>query len=101
MECNGELRARQRAGHLGSDAARPCRGSPPALGQGHALRPQDRRSVPTGRPAAIDSPLYLKELREVFEVGATNSSRRPPELTDAAHFGKSLGYKVGTRPRAR
>ena len=51
-------------------------------------------------PAAIDSPRYLKELLEVFDVGATNSSRRPPELTDAARFWQISGVQ-GWNPAAR
>ena len=96
----GELRARQRPGHLGCDAARPCPGSPSALGQSHALRPQDRRSIPTGRPGSYRQPTLPQGTREVFEVGATNSSRRPPELTDAARFWQISGIQ-GWNPAAR
>ena len=66
--------------------------TPFALKTGDQFRP--------GAPAAIDSPRYLKELREVFEVGATNSSRRPPELTDAARFWQISGIQ-GWNPAAR
>ena len=62
------------------------------------LRPGDQ--FRPGAPAAIDSPRYLKEMREVFEVGATNSSRRPPELTDAARFWQISGIQ-GWNPAAR
>jgi hypothetical protein len=66
--------------------------TPFALKTGDQFRP--------GAPAAIDSPRYLKELREVFEVGATNSSRRSPELTDAARFWQISGVQ-GWNPAAR
>jgi PAP2 superfamily len=66
--------------------------TPFALKTGDQFRP--------GAPADIDSPRYLKELREVFEVGATNSSRRPPELTDAARFWQISGVQ-GWNPAAR
>ena len=66
--------------------------TPFALKTGDQFRP--------GAPAAIDSPRYLKELREVFEVGATNSSRRTPELTDAARFWQISGIQ-GWNPAAR
>jgi hypothetical protein len=66
--------------------------TPFALKTGDQFRP--------GAPAAIDSPRYLKELREVFEVGATNSSRRSPELTDAARFWQISGIQ-GWNPAAR
>lgn len=66
--------------------------TPFALKTGDQFRP--------GAPAAIDSPRYLKELREVFEVGATNSSRRPPELADAARFWQISGVQ-GWNPAAR
>ena len=39
-------------------------------------------------------------MREVFEVGATNSSRRPSELTDAARFWQISGIQ-GWNPAAR
>ena len=66
--------------------------APFALKTGDQFRP--------GAPAAIDSPRHLKELLEVFEVGATNSSRRPPELTDAARFWQISGVQ-GWNPAAR
>jgi hypothetical protein len=66
--------------------------TPFALKTGDQFRPS--------APAAIDSPRYLKELREVFEVGATNSSRRLPELTDAARFWQISGVQ-GWNPTAR
>jgi hypothetical protein len=66
--------------------------TPFALKSGDQFRP--------GAPTAIDSPRYLKELREVFEVGATNSGRRTPELTDAARFWQISGIQ-GWNPAAR
>jgi hypothetical protein len=66
--------------------------TPFALKTGDQFRP--------GPPAAIDGPRYLKELREVLEVGATNSTRRPPELTDAALFWQISGVQ-GWNPAAR
>src|SRR4029077_17900637 len=66
--------------------------TPFALKTGDQFRPD--------APADIDSPRYLKELREVFEVGATNSSSRPPELTDAGRFWQISGIQ-GWNPAAR
>ena len=51
-------------------------------------------------PAGIDSANYLAELRQVQEIGAANSSKRPPEKTDAAKFwvqSGSQGWSVAAR----
>lgn len=51
-------------------------------------------------PAAIDSSSYLAELRHVQEMGAANSSKRPPEKTDAAKFwvqSGSQGWSAAAR----
>lgn len=51
---------------------------PFALESGDQFRP--------GPPYGADSPEYQEELREVFEVGAVNSSLRSAELTEIAKF---------------
>jgi hypothetical protein len=66
--------------------------TPFALKTGDQFRPS--------APAAIDSARYLKEMREVFEIGSVTSSRRPPELTDAARFWMISGVQ-GWNPAAR
>jgi PAP2 superfamily len=51
-------------------------------------------------PADLNSADYLKELRDVQEIGAANSSKRPPEKTDAAKFwvqSGSQGWSAAAR----
>ncbi|MGH7396988.1 MAG: vanadium-dependent haloperoxidase, partial [Candidatus Rokuibacteriota bacterium] len=49
-----------------------------------ALQSADQfRAAP---PPPFDSAVYVRDLREVFEIGGTGATRRTPEVTNAARF---------------
>ncbi|HYG90974.1 MAG TPA: vanadium-dependent haloperoxidase [Azospirillum sp.] len=53
-----------------------------------------------GAPSSLDSARYLDDLREVLEMGAATSSKRPPEMTEAAKFW-TISAVQGWNPAAR
>ncbi|MGH7317936.1 MAG: vanadium-dependent haloperoxidase, partial [Candidatus Rokuibacteriota bacterium] len=63
-----------------------------------ALQSADQfRAAP---PPALDSAAYVRDLREVFELGGTGATRRTPEVANAARFWIVSGMQ-GWNPAAR